>query len=190
MYNIKALYDSGLLEGIIDIFGDKVGWDDLADYVNISYNSNKDSISIKPEGGLSKDDVLQLADEIQEELDDSDIAIKILRGFGTGIEIFNASSEYGSTLLSEDNFKLELEDSMNQGLDMFGYDDYDYDIEELGDGRIKVEVRAELDYDEFSEVIDNYLNPFIQKYDKDTYFEMEMPGIAVAFLDQTRRINR
>ena len=70
------------------------------------------------------------------------------------------------------------------------YDDYDYDIEELGDGRVKVEVRAELDYDEFSEVIDNYLNPFIQKYDKYAYFEMEMPGIAVAFLDQTRRINR
>lgn len=46
----------------------------------------------------------------------------------------------------------------------------------------RVEVRAEVDYDGLMELA-SALNPIIQKYDKDSYFEPVEPGILEAYLD-------
>lgn len=45
----------------------------------------------------------------------------------------------------------------------------------------RVEVRAEVDYDGLMELV-SALNPIIQKYDKDSYFEPVEPGIIEAYL--------
>ena len=45
----------------------------------------------------------------------------------------------------------------------------------------KVEVRAEVDYDGLMSLCDA-LNPIVQRYDKDSYFEPVAPGIIVAYL--------
>lgn len=50
------------------------------------------------------------------------------------------------------------------------------------DGRIKAEVRAELDYDELFELCEA-LNPIVEKYDADAYFELVEPGIADAYIE-------
>ena len=68
------------------------------------------------------------------------------------------------------------------GFDVSEIDNYFYlDIEELDNGRIRVEVRAEVDY-EGLEYLANELDPIIQKYDKNSYFEPVEPGIAEAYL--------
>lgn len=50
------------------------------------------------------------------------------------------------------------------------------------DGRIKAEVRAELDYDGLFELCEA-LNPIVEKYDADAYFEPVEPGIADAYVE-------
>lgn len=72
------------------------------------------------------------------------------------------------------------------------FDDEDYEdfigdylyveVKDTDDDRMKVEVRAELGYDEFTDLIDEKLDKIIQKYDEDAYFEMEDAGIANAFI--------
>ena len=59
----------------------------------------------------------------------------------------------------------------------------DYTVVEISQEDIgtKVQVRAELDYEAFEKLIDE-LNPIVQAYDKNSYFEMEEPGIASAIL--------
>lgn len=46
---------------------------------------------------------------------------------------------------------------------------------------IKAEVRAELNYDEMFELCE-FLNPVVQKYDTNTYFEPVEPGIIEAYM--------
>lgn len=60
----------------------------------------------------------------------------------------------------------------------------DYTVIELKpfDNAIKVEVRAELTYDGMMELID-CLNPIVRSYDKESYFDMEDSGIAVAIIE-------
>ena len=60
----------------------------------------------------------------------------------------------------------------------------DYTVIELKpfDNAIKVEVRAELTYDGMMELID-CLNPIVKSYDKESYFDMEDSGIAVAIIE-------
>ena len=48
----------------------------------------------------------------------------------------------------------------------------------------KVEVRAELSYNTFIDLIDEKLNPIIKKYDNDAYFDMEDAGIVNTFLSK------
>jgi hypothetical protein len=45
----------------------------------------------------------------------------------------------------------------------------------------EVEIRAEVDYDALM-TIANKLNPIIQKYNKEAYFDAKEPGILVAML--------
>lgn len=53
---------------------------------------------------------------------------------------------------------------------------------ENGDWGTYVLVGAELGYSGFERLIDAVLDPFIRKYDKDAYFEMEDPGLASAIV--------
>lgn len=46
----------------------------------------------------------------------------------------------------------------------------------------RIEVGAEVDYEEL-EMISEGLNKVIEKYDRDAYFEPEVPGITVAYID-------
>lgn len=56
------------------------------------------------------------------------------------------------------------------------------------DGRIKAEVRAELDYDGLFELCEA-LDSVVQKYDTDAYFEPVEPGIADAYIEINQNIN-
>ena len=56
------------------------------------------------------------------------------------------------------------------------------EVNKLNDEEIKVEVRAELDYEAFNKLIDE-LDPIIQAYDNNSYFDMEDTGIAVAYIN-------
>ena len=64
----------------------------------------------------------------------------------------------------------------------------DYTVVEISQEDIgtKVQVRAELDYEAFEKLI-NELNPIVQAYDKNSYFEMEEPGIASAIISNTTK---
>ena len=48
-------------------------------------------------------------------------------------------------------------------------------------GDIEVQVRAELDYDNLMELAD-VLNKVVEKYDRNSYFDAEQPGIISAFI--------
>lgn len=52
---------------------------------------------------------------------------------------------------------------------------------------IKAEVRAELNYDELSELCE-FLDPVVQKYDTNTYFEPVEPGIIEAYIHMNEEI--
>ena len=64
--------------------------------------------------------------------------------------------------------------------DMTADEVYFIDVAEE-EGRIKCEVRAELSYDGMIELTE-ILDPIIAKYDADAYFDMDSPGIAVAYI--------
>lgn len=53
--------------------------------------------------------------------------------------------------------------------------------EDTKTGDIEIEVRAELDYDNLMELAD-VLNKVVEKYDNDSYFDAEQPGIISAFI--------
>lgn len=53
--------------------------------------------------------------------------------------------------------------------------------EDTKTGGIEIEVRAELDYDNLMELAD-VLNKVVEKYDNDSYFDAEQPGIISAFI--------
>ena len=73
----------------------------------------------------------------------------------------------------EDKYDMTVDDMME-----------DFIIEiEVDDGRAYAEVRAELGYNSFMKLLD-VLDPIIQKYDKDAYFDMEEPGISRAYFNR------
>lgn len=55
------------------------------------------------------------------------------------------------------------------------------------EGRIRAELRAELNYDELIDLCEA-LNPIVEKYDKDAYFEPVEPGIAEAYIENTSKL--
>ena len=56
------------------------------------------------------------------------------------------------------------------------------ETEKLNDEEIKIEVRAELDYEGLDNLMTE-LNPIIQKYDENSYFDADEPGIASAIIN-------
>ena len=76
----------------------------------------------------------------------------------------------------------EVATSEEFGFEDYMVDDYFYlDIEELDDGRIRVEVRAEVDY-EGLEYLASELDPIVQSYNQQSYFEPVEPGILEAYI--------
>lgn len=56
------------------------------------------------------------------------------------------------------------------------------EVREDEDGRIIAEVRAELSYDSMMDLLDD-LDPIVQEYSPDAYFDMVDAGIAEAVID-------
>lgn len=85
--------------------------------------------------------------------------------------------------------KQEIKDVIRQsfsGLDDEDYNDLvgDYlvvEIDEINDFNAKVEVRAELSYNQLDKLA-NKLDPIIQKYDEEAYFDHEDAGIIFAYI--------
>ena len=68
------------------------------------------------------------------------------------------------------------------GFDEDTVDDYFYvDVKDLGNS-IRVEVRAEVDYEGLEYLI-KVLDPVIYKYDKNSYFESVTSGIIEAYIN-------
>ena len=81
----------------------------------------------------------------------------------------------------------ELNAVLTKTMKSFGFDDKEVpmysriNISENKDGYIVIEVGAELGYDPMFELGDA-LDPIVQKYDADSYFDMDAPGLMTAFL--------
>lgn len=68
------------------------------------------------------------------------------------------------------------------GFDLTEVADYvTVDCTESEDGRIKIEVRAELDYDDMWE-LKTTIDPVVETIDKNAYFDFECPGVLVAYV--------
>lgn len=65
--------------------------------------------------------------------------------------------------------------------DMYADDIFNVDVNRSSD-RIRIEVRAELDYSGMSNMAD-ILDPIVKEYDPDAYFEQVEPGIMECYLD-------
>lgn len=65
--------------------------------------------------------------------------------------------------------------------DMYADDVFRVEVENLRD-KIRIEVRADLDYDGM-DYLSEELNPIVEKYDKDAYFDMVTSGIMEAYID-------
>lgn len=68
------------------------------------------------------------------------------------------------------------------GFDLTEVADYvTVDCTESEDDRIKIEVRAELDYDDMWE-LKTTIDPVVENIDKNAYFDFEYPGVLVAYV--------
>ena len=68
------------------------------------------------------------------------------------------------------------------GFDLTEVADYvTVDCIESEDNRIKIEVRAELDYDDMWE-LKTVIDPVVENIDKNAYFDFEYPGVLVAYV--------
>lgn len=68
------------------------------------------------------------------------------------------------------------------GFDLTEVADYvTVDCTESEDSRIKIEVRAELDYDDMWE-LKTVIDPVVENIDKNAYFDFEYPGVLVAYV--------
>lgn len=83
-------------------------------------------------------------------------------------DVLNAASDY---------LKNEFGWDFNDIADMFFID-----VDITSDDRIKVEIRAELDYDDMIGLC-NSLDDVLESYDRYAYFDMVSPGIAEAWID-------
>lgn len=74
------------------------------------------------------------------------------------------------------------EDEYNDYIGDYLYVDVSEGTTEDNDEYVKVEIRADMGYDELSDLAYDKLDPYIQKHDKDAYFDFERPGIINAYL--------
>ena len=90
------------------------------------------------------------------------------------------------TKVKPETLKAQLEEEIKK---FFKYepDALDWAFVEITkeEGRTRIEVRAELDYNGMWALSDA-LDPIVQKYDKDAYFEQEQPGIMTAYIENKK----
>ena len=100
------------------------------------------------------------------------------------------------TQVSQNNLRTNMKDIQNDVLNAasdylkneFGWDLNDIadmffiDVDTTSDDRIRVEIRAELDYDDMIGLC-NSLDDVLESYDRYAYFDMVSPGIAEAWID-------
>lgn len=82
-------------------------------------------------------------------------------------ELYSAASKY-----LQDNFDWNLKDIADMLV---------INVGKVDDEQYRVEVRSELDYDELFDLVKT-LDPIVEQYDPDAYFDMVEPGIAEAFI--------
>lgn len=97
------------------------------------------------------------------------------------LDIANALEQGCREWLSSQGFPEVREDKYDMTVDDM-MEDFIIEIE-VDDGRAYAEVRAELGYNGFMKLLD-VLDPIIQKFDKDAYFDMEEPGISRAYFNK------
>lgn len=90
-----------------------------------------------------------------------------------------------SKQLQDDLYDASIKYLTSEGWDMSDIADYFIvEVEAIPeDNRIRAEVRAELDYDEFDMLLSKYLDKVVAEYDELAYFDMVEPGIAESFID-------
>ena len=118
----------------------------------------------------------------------------------TSGNILNSISEATQGIKASNSRLNEIRDEINKAVKKvmmspeFGFleDEVDeYSVVEVSDenDRIKVEVRAEVGYEGLMTLC-NALDPIIQKYDKDTYFEPVTSGIIDAYISKNQSNNK
>lgn len=88
--------------------------------------------------------------------------------------------------ISVDEIKTKIWDAASAKMEDMGFPvdeipDYLFVEVKQSDDHIRVEVRAELSYDELTKLT-HELDPIVQSFDKDAYFEPVEPGIAEAYI--------
>lgn len=124
-------------------------------------------------------------DEIQQIFPDARRRGKLIQATNSGSENVESSEAIvGDT--SADTVRTKIEKAVTRFMVSVGFpkeEVWDYahvDVADTSDG-LRVEVRAELDYDQMYDLAET-LNPIISKYDIDAYFDMVESGIIEAFL--------
>lgn len=112
----------------------------------------------------------------------AELFTKEIKEFHDGLN--ESASKFDLTKL-----KTEIKDKVKEVMTSPGFA---FDLDEVDeystvevkrlDDRVKVEIRAEVDFDGLTE-LGEACNPIIEKYDKEAYFEPEQPGITNAYLD-------
>lgn len=88
--------------------------------------------------------------------------------------------------ISVDEIKTKIWNAASAKMEDMGFPvdeipDYLFVEVKQSDDHIRVEVRAELTYDELTKLTYE-LDPIVQSFDKDAYFEPVEPGIAEAYI--------
>lgn len=108
--------------------------------------------------------------EDEEELDES------VKSSATAEVISKELKDAAYKLFKTPEWGFETDKEINDYINPF------FDVsEDTKTGDIEIEVRAELDYDNLMELAD-VLNKVVEKYDNDSYFDAEQPGIISAFI--------
>lgn len=124
-------------------------------------------------------------EEIRQVFSDAERRGKLITAHN-GASAVNSSTAITSAS-DEQALLSELQSALTETMKSFGFEDKEVplyskiDISKNRDGYIIIEVGAELDYDGMLELGDA-LDPIVQKYDADAYFDMEDPGLMSAFL--------
>lgn len=124
----------------------------------------------------------------------------LMEGIAEYYEQYDEDIE-SSTCIKGDTAKADLEGELHAAareamINRFGFpedeaDDYFVvDIHPADDEDYTVaEVRAELSYDAMDELMNDVLDPIVQGYDSEAYFDLKSPGIAVAWIPDTVAIS-
>lgn len=161
---LKASYDENILDAAKMSFetGHRFHRNDFES--KCEFDSYKELMDLGPAGFYDEyKDTLDFDPEFVSEYGDQDHSINELN------KIKNEIESAAKRVMMSPEFEFEASEVK----------EYSF-VDVNGDGTIAV--RAEVDYDGL-ETLMSVLNPIIQKYDKDSYFEPVEPGIIEAYID-------